>query len=304
MEKQEIINDIKRLKKESKTLVVAHYYVDSEVQAIADYVGDSYYLSKVCKEREEQFIVFCGVRFMGESAKILSPEKKIMMAEPAADCPMAHMINVDKIEKIRSEYENLAVVCYINSTAEVKASSDVVVTSSNAYEIVRRLPQKNIFFIPDWHLGSYIARQLPEKHFIFNEGFCPIHTRITKKKLEEAMDKHPNAKVLAHPECKEEVVKLADYVGSTSEIIKYATKSKERQFIICTETGTFYELKRRNAQKQFYEVVPKQICYDMKRITLEQVRETLKNQSHSVEIEENIARKAKHALSMMHELGD
>lgn len=303
MEKQELINEIKRLKKESKILLVAHYYVDSEIQELADYVGDSYYLSKVCRERAEQLIVFCGVRFMGESAKILNPEKKIMMAETIADCPMAHMISVEKIKRIKSEYKDLATVCYINSTAEVKAYADVVVTSSNAHQIVSKLPQKHILFIPDRNLGSYIAKQFPEKHFILNEGFCPVHVGITREELEAVIDKYPQAKVLVHPECQEDVIALADYVGSTSGIIHYATESNCEQFIICTEQGIFYELRKRNPQKQFYAVVSKQICHNMKRVTLQQVYETLKNQSHSIEVDENIAGKAKHALSRMHELG-
>ena len=226
------------------------------------------------------------------------------MANKRADCPMAHMIEVDKIEEMRAKYEDLAVVCYINSTAEIKAHADVIVTSSNAYHIVSKLKEKNIFFIPDEHLGRYLARKLPEKHFIFNDGFCHVHTSITKSALEEAISKQPEAKVLVHPECPLEIVDMADYVGSTSGIIQYATSSTASKFIICTEMGIAYELKKKNPNKQFYFVGHRQFCPNMKRITLEDIYEALKNADEGVQVEENIARKAKHALMKMHELGE
>ena len=304
MEKQDLIKEIIRLKKEKKALIVAHYYVNDEVQAIADFVGDSYYLSKICMQQEENLIIFCGVKFMGESAKILNPEKRIIMAETSADCPMAHMIESDKIEAVRTQYKDLAVVCYINSTAEIKAHADVIVTSANAYDIVKQLPQKNIFFIPDEHLGRYIADKLPEKHFIFNDGFCHVHTSITKENLEKAMQLQPEAKVLVHPECPLEIVELAHYVGSTSGIINYVAQSECNKFIICTEMGILYELKQKNPNKTFYSVGHRQFCPNMKRITLKHVYEALLHEEGSIEVEENIARKAKHALSKMHELGD
>lgn len=304
MDKEELASEVKRLKKEKKALIVAHYYVESEVQAIADYVGDSYYLSKICMKRKEPIIVFCGVNFMGESAKILNSEKKIIMAESTADCPMAHMINIERIKEVRDEYEDLAVVCYINSTAEIKAYSDVVVTSSNAYDIVTKLHQKNIFFIPDEHLGLHIAKKIPGKHFIFNNGFCHVHTSITEERLKQVMAMHQEAVVLAHPECKSEIIELAGYTGSTAGIINYATQSEKQEFIICTETGIFYELQKRNPKKHFYSVMPKQTCPNMKKVTLFNVYEALKNENPGIEVEENIAGKAKHALSIMHELGN
>lgn len=304
MEKQDLIKEITGLKKEKKALIVAHYYVNDEVQAIADFVGDSYYLSKICMQQEEDLIIFCGVKFMGESAKILNMEKSIIMAETSADCPMAHMIESDKIEAVRAQYKDLSVVCYINSTAEIKAYADVIVTSSNAYDIVKKLPQKNIFFIPDEHLGRYIAGKLPEKQFIFNDGFCHVHTSITKENLEKAIKLQPEAEVLVHPECPLEVVELAHYVGSTSGIIHYATQSECNKFIICTEMGILYELKQKNPNKKFYSVGHRQFCPNMKRITLEHVYKALLHEEGRIEVEENIARKAKHALSKMHELGD
>lgn len=318
MDKQELIQAIKQLKEEKHALIVAHYYVEGEVQEVADYVGDSYYLSKICKEREESLIIFCGVAFMGESAKILNPEKCIIMPNKYSDCPMAHMIEVKKINQIKKKYEDLAVVCYINSSAKIKAYADVIVTSSNAYHIVSKLKEKNIFFIPDEHLGRYLAKQLPDKHFIFNDGFCHVHTSITKKALEEKINEHPLAEVLVHPECPSEIVKSADYVGSTAGIIKYATASEKKEFIICTESGVLHELKKRNPDKQFFTVGEKSVCPNMKRITLQNVYDALKNAddvmkgnlevsgsvTKGVQVEENIARKAKHALIRMHELGE
>lgn len=319
MGKQDLVQKIKKLKEEKHALIVAHYYVEDDIQAIADYVGDSYYLSKVCMEQEEQLIIFCGVAFMGESAKILNPEKNIIMPSKEADCPMAHMVTIEKIEQIRSQYEDLAVVCYINSSAEIKAHADVIVTSSNAYHIVSKLKEKNIFFIPDQHLGRYLAPQLPDKNFIFNDGFCHVHTSMTRQALLEEIQKHSKAEVLVHPECASEIVSLADYVGSTAGIIKYATESEQDEFIIATEIGVLYELKKRNPNKQFYTTSSKPVCMDMKQITLEKVYEALKlaNSStmdteimskhkveYGVQVKENIARKAKHALIKMHELGE
>ena len=302
MNKVEMIEKIKALKEEKNALIVAHYYVDDAIQEMADFVGDSYYLSKVCMERPERLIIFCGVRFMGESAKILSPDKKVIMAEQGADCPMAHMIEVEKIAELRKEHEDVAVVCYINSTAEIKAHSDVVVTSSNAYRIVSQLHQKTIFFIPDEHLGRYLATQLPEKEFIFNDGFCHVHTSITNEALELAKKAQPEAKVLVHPECTSDIILQADYVGSTSEIIDYATQSQNQKFIICTEMGILYELKQKNPNKQFYFVGHRQFCPNMKRISLESVYEAIKDEKAVIEMDENIRRKAKDALLRMHQL--
>lgn len=296
------IEQIRSLKKQKNALIVAHYYVDDAVQEIADYVGDSYYLSKVCMDRPEQLIIFCGVRFMGESAKILNPYKQVVMAEEHADCPMAHMIEIEKISEMRAAYKDLAVVCYINSTTEIKAEADVIVTSSNALEIVGQLPEKNIFFIPDEHLGRYIAEQLPEKNFIFNDGFCHVHTSITVESLKTAMAAQPEAKVLVHPECPKVITELADYVGSTSGIIDYATHDPAEKFIIGTEMGILYELKKKNPHKQFYAVGHRQFCPNMKRISLEDVYHALDTLKHPIELDEEMRRKAEGALSKMHQL--
>ena len=188
-----IVEDIIRLKEEKNAVILAHYYVDEEVQDIADYIGDSFYLSKVATKTDADRIIFCGVEFMGESAKILNPDKRVFMPDATADCPMAHMATGEEIEKVKAQYEDVAVVCYINSTAELKTMADVCVTSSNAVKIVRKLPNENIFFIPDRNLGSYVAEQVPEKNIILNAGCCPRHVAITTDKVKEAKAAHPNA---------------------------------------------------------------------------------------------------------------
>ena len=278
-----IVDEINKLKQEKNAVILAHYYVAPEVQKIADYIGDSFYLSKIAVELEQQTIVFCGVSFMGESAKILNPDKTVLMPDMKADCPMAHMADKDKIKKVRETYDDVAVVCYINSTAEIKEYSDVCVTSSNAVKIVKALPNKNIYFIPDKNLARFVAEQVPEKHFIYNEGFCPIHEHISLDELKKVKNEHPNALIFTHPESANDVREYSDYLGSTSGIIKYATESDCEEFIICTENGIRYELEQRNPNKKFYFPETEPICRDMKTITLEKIKhvlETYDNQMH------------------------
>ena len=294
-----LAKEIEELKRERNAVLLAHYYVDDAVQEIADYVGDSYYLAKVALKESKDVICFAGVSFMGESAKILNPDRTVIMPDQLADCPMAHMVDLDKIQKVRDEYDDLAVVCYINSTAEIKSYSDVCVTSSNAMKIVKSLPQKNIFFIPDENLGRYIGSKLPEKNFIYNDGFCHVHTSITADNVKKAKEAHPDAEILVHPECTMDVVELADYVGSTSGIIDYATASDADKFIICTEMGVLYELKQKNPNKTFYSVGHRQFCPNMKRITLENVRDTLRDMKNQVELDETLRLDAKNALDEM-----
>lgn len=295
---------IEELKKEKGVAILAHYYTDGRIQALADYVGDSYYLSKVAAELEEKTILFCGVSFMGESAKLLSPEKTILMPDSYADCPMAHMADIDEIEEVREKYKDAAVVCYVNSTAEIKAHSDVCVTSANALKIVKALPNKDIYFIPDGNLGRYLAGKLPEKNFILSDGFCHVHTSILRENVEKAKQVHPKALVLAHPECTWDVLELADYIGSTSGIIEYATGSEAEVFLICTELGVLYELELKNPGKKFYSVGHRQFCPNMKRITAEKVLEQLQSMSNVVELDEEMYHKANKPLERMLELAD
>lgn len=293
---------IESLKKEKNAVILAHYYVPAEVQEIADYIGDSFYLSKIAKEASQDTIVFCGVSFMGESAKILSPGKLVLMPDVTADCPMAHMAQVSKIEEVRREYDDVAVVCYINSTGELKEHSDVCVTSANATKIVKALPNKNIYFIPDGNLGHYVATQVKDKHFIFNDGFCPVHAEVCKDDVRAAKEAHPGALLLVHPECRMEILEEADYIGSTSGIIDYASKSSVNEFIIGTELGVMYELEQKNPGKKFYPLVSGQICPDMKKITLEKVLKCMEEESGVVEVGEELRNSAIASLDRMLEL--
>ncbi len=297
-----MIEKIKRLKEEKDVVILAHYYVDGEVQKIADLVGDSYFLAKKAVEVPQKNILFCGVSFMGESAKILNPGKRVIMADEYADCPMAHMADIDRIQKVREQYPDVAVVCYVNSTAELKAYSDVCVTSSNAVRVVDKLPSKHIFFIPDENLGRFVAEKLPEKEFIFNDGFCHVHTSIHKEELLKAKEAHPEAEVLTHPECTGDVLAISDFIGSTSEIIDYATKSGKAEFIICTEMGVFFELEQKNPGKKFYSVGHRQFCPNMKKITLEKVLHALETLEPELTLDEKLRVKANKPLSKMLEL--
>lgn len=293
---------IKKLKEEKDAIILAHYYTEPEVQKIADYVGDSYFLSEKAREVKEKVIVMCGVSFMGESVKLLNKDKIVLLPDMSADCPMAHMATVEKIKEMREKYEDLAVVCYVNSTAELKAHSDVCVTSANALKIAERLPNKNIFFIPDQHLARYISTKLPEKNFILNEGWCPIHNELTKEELLKAKEKYPNAKVAIHPECPIETVELGDYVGSTSGIIKYVTESDAEEFIICTEDGVLYELQEKNPNKKFYLPKEKFQCVGMKKITFDKIINSLETLEPQVYLKDEIITEANKPLENMLEM--
>ena len=293
---------IERLKKEKDVVILAHYYVDGEVQALADYVGDSFYLSKVATKVTQQNILFCGVQFMGESAKILNPEKNVVMADDFADCPMAHMVTKEKIAEVRAQYDDLAVVCYVNSTAEIKTVSDVCVTSSNAVKVVKNIEAKNIFFVPDNNLGRYVSKMVPEKNFIFHDGFCHVHKSILAENVKAAKEVHPEALVLTHPECTQDVVEMSDFVGSTSEIIDYATNSDHKVFLICTEMGVFYELQQKNPDKKFFSVGHRQFCPNMKKVTLDKVESAIEHMDSFVELSEETIEKAAVPLKRMLEL--
>ena len=298
----DITEKIKKLKEEKNAVILAHYYVRPEVQEIADYIGDSFYLSKVAVGLKEQTIVFAGVSFMGESAKILNPGKTVLMPDASADCAMAHMADAQIISKMRDTYEALAVVCYINSTAELKRHSDVCVTSANAVKIVKALPNKNIFFIPDRNLAHHVAEQVPEKNFVYNEGYCPVHEKMQIAEIKEAKRQHPEALILTHPECPEEIRKISDYVGSTSGIIAYAGKSENKEFIICTENGVRYELEKQNPEKRFYFTKTEPVCEDMKTITLEKILQVLENGDNEIHVDDELRRNSKKPLERMLEL--
>lgn len=283
---------IVELKRERDAAILAHFYVPGEVQDIADCVGDSYYLSTAASELRQKVIVFCGVSFMAESIKILNPEKTVLMPDLTADCPMAHMASGEEIKAIRSRYRDLSVVCYINSTAEIKAHSDVCVTSSNALKVIRAIPEKNIFFIPDKNLGSYISKQLPEKNFIFNDGFCYVHAGIESANVIKLKKAYPQAKVVTHPECGEETAALSDHLGSTSDIIDYVERSSHKEFIVCTESGIFYELQKKRPGIKLYDPTKCTLCSDMKKNTPENVLRALEEPGHEIRVEDSLAEKA------------
>ena len=295
-------NKIRELKKQKNAIILAHYYAPAEVQRIADYVGDSFYLAKIAKNSTADVIVFCGVAFMGESAKILNPNKKVLMPDVSADCPMAHMVAEGRIKELREKYDDLAVVCYINSTAELKCQSDVCVTSSNAVKIVKALPNKNIFFIPDKNLGRYVAKQVPEKNVILNHGYCPIHVKVSLEEVLQEKKLHPTALVLSHPECEENILNISDYIGSTAEIIDFAKQSEKDEFIICTEDGVEFELIKTNPNKKFYFTKTRPCCVDMKLNTLDKLLKVLETEENAIEVDEETRERALLPLNRMLEL--
>ena len=295
-------NKIRELKKQKNAIILAHYYAPAEVQRIADYVGDSFYLAKIAKSSTADVIVFCGVAFMGESAKILNPNKKVLMPDVSADCPMAHMVAEGRIKELREKYDDLAVVCYINSTAELKCQSDVCVTSSNAVKIVKALPNKNIFFIPDKNLGRYVAEQVPEKNIILNHGYCPIHVKVSLEEVLQEKKLHPTALVLSHPECEENILNISDYIGSTAEIIDFAKQSEKDEFIICTEDGVEFELIKTNPNKKFYFIKTRPCCVDMKLNTLDKLLKVLETEENPIEVDEETRERALLPLNRMLEL--
>lgn len=294
---------ILKLKKEKNAIILAHLYQIPEVQEIADYVGDSYYLSQVARDAKEDLIIFCGVKFMAESAKVLSPEKTVILPAPNAGCPMADMAEVEDVEEMIKKYPDAFKVCYINSSYEVKALCDASVTSSSALKIMKNIPNKQILFLPDQNLGGYISEFFPEKEFILWRGFCPTHHRITAEDIIKAKEEHPNVKVLSHPECSKEVRDLSDYIGSTSGIINYATECEDKEFIIATEEGVLHQLKKKNPDKKFYfpEVM---VCPNMKKTSLQDVYDALDGKKEEVILDEEIRKKALTSLENMHKLGN
>jgi quinolinate synthase len=303
MEKNELVKRILELKESRKAVIVAHNYQIDDVQEIADVVGDSFALSKYCATNSSEVIVFCGVHFMAESAKILSPEKTVLLPEIDAGCPMAEMVTAEALREEKKRHKNAAVVCYINSTAEVKAESDVCCTSSNAVNIVKALKEKDIIFVPDMNLGRYISKMVPEKNIILWEGFCVTHHKIKLSEVEQMKKLHPDALLLVHPECREDIVNLADFVGSTKQIIDFATESEHTKFIIGTEMGVMYKLKLNNPNKTFYLMSQGLLCPNMKKTSLNSIYNALNEMKYKIELEEGIRLKAKKSLDRMLELG-
>ncbi|MFT5871740.1 MAG: quinolinate synthase [Clostridium sp.] len=302
---QELKEKIQQLKVEKNALILAHYYQNDDIQEIADFVGDSYYLSKIAKECDEQTIVFCGVKFMAESAKILSPEKTVLLPNIEAGCTMADMINGEDVRELKKEHPKAKVICYINSTAEVKAESDICCTSSNALKIINGLDSsgnEEIIFIPDKNLGEYINEKAHVKNMILWNGFCRVHEFVNAQEIVEVKKADSNIKILVHPECNREIRKLADFVGSTGEIIKFATEDMGEKYMIITEEGILYDLRNKNRNKQFITPKSPMTCCSMKKTTLEDVYKSLLNKQYEVTLDENIRQAAHRCLNAMHEM--
>jgi quinolinate synthase len=294
--------EIEKLKKERNAVIVAHNYQPDSVQAIADYIGDSFGLSKKAAELKEEVIVFCGVKFMAESAKIVSPEKTVLIPEIDAGCPMADMAELENLKKFKEKHPEAAVVSYVNSSAAVKSESDICCTSSNAVKIVNSLPHAEIIFLPDKNLGDYVSKRT-DKKIIFWEGFCPTHNRVLLEDVKTVRERYPEAPILAHPECRPEVLKEADFIGSTAGILDYAAKSSAERLIIGTEKGLLYRLKDENPDKEFHLLSSELICRNMKKTNLRKVADSLKNMETKIEIGEKTRIKAEKALQSMIELG-
>lgn len=297
----DIIKEIERLKEEKNAVILAHNYQRGEVQDIADFVGDSLELSRKAKETRADVIIFCGVHFMAETAKILNPEKKVILPDLKSGCPLADMINLKQLEELKKKYPDAKVVCYINTSAEIKANSDICCTSSNAIKVVEKIDSDEIIFIPDMNLGNFVSKNTKKKMHIW-EGFCPTHIWIKKEDILKLKKKLKDAVVMVHPECPEDVIEIADFVLSTGGMLKKAGEIDAKRFIIGTENGIIHRLKKENPSKEFYPVSKKIICPNMKRITLKKVLNSLKKLKPEIEVEENIRIKAKISIDRMLEI--
>ena len=295
-----ITDEIIKLKKEKNAVILAHCYQPVEIDEVADFVGDSFYLSRKAAETNADIIVFAGVHFMAQSAKLLNPNKKVLLPNLNSGCFMADMITVEQLRAFKSQYPNTPVVCYINSSAEVKAECDICCTSSNALSVVKSIivseGVNQVLFLPDTYLGKWVEHKLDNVKVITYNGFCPTHLRIRPEDILNAREKYPNAKILTHPECHWEVCKISDFVGSTKEIMEYAVNSKNKQFIIATEKGVADRLSRDNRiygwGKEFILLNENLVCQNMKWNSLEDIRNSLINEEHEITVEPDVAEKA------------
>jgi len=298
-----IVQRIKDLKKKRKALILAHVYQRQEVQDIADFSGDSLALSKTAVNTDAKVIVFCGVRFMAETAAILNPDKVVLIPRKDAGCPLADMARVEDLLIKKKEYPGMVVVSYVNSSASIKAASDICCTSSNAVEVVNSLKEDQVLFVPDKNLGRFVASKT-KKEVILWDGFCYVHHHhIKPEEIKSIKIKHPKAEIMVHPECQPQVIDLADFVGSTSQMAEYVAKNKSREFIVGTERGMLHALQKENPNKRFYSPSPLIVCKDMKLTKLENVVSALENMQFQIRISEEVAIKAKKALDAMLKLG-
>ena len=298
-EKDILIKKILDLKKQKDAIILAHNYQIDDIQDIADFLGDSLELAKKSMNLKENTIVFCGVRFMAETAKILSPHKKVLLPVLDAGCPLADMISPDELIKLKNKHPDAMVVSYVNTSAQIKALSDVCCTSANAVEVVKNVPSKRIIFTPDKNLGWWVKKNVPEKELIIWPGYCLVHERFTKKEAEDAKRLHPDAEVIVHPECQAQILEMADFVASTSGMLKRAKESDAKNFIIGTEAGMIYRLKEENPDKTFYSLGSAKMCVNMKKITLKNLLRSLENDRYCIELEPEIIAGAKKSLEEM-----
>lgn len=298
----ELIEKINKLKKEKNAVILAHCYQNVEIDEVADYVGDSLYLSQMAAKTDADIILFAGVYFMAQTAKILNPAKKVLLPRMESGCRMADMISLNQLREFKSKYPDIATVCYINSTAEVKSECDMCCTSSNAVKVVKSMNAEKILFLPDTYLGKWVEAQLGNIEVITYPGFCPTHLQIRPDDIVRARQEYPNALVLAHPECHQEVTKLADYVGSTTGIMKYAIESDNKQFIIATEKGVVDRLKRDYPEKEFILIKENIVCPNMKWHTLTDIYNALENEEHEIDVDKDIASKALTCINRMLEV--
>ena len=300
----QIKEKIASMKKEKNAVILAHYYAPSEVQEIADYVGDSFGLSEQAAKAPHKNVIMCGVRFMAETCKILSPDKHVYLANPTAGCPMAEQLDCGKLAELKEKYKGYTVVAYVNTTAALKTMCDVCVTSSSALEIVKKIENDNILFIPDTNLGTYVKEALPEKNIVLYNGCCPTHAKITKAQAEATKAAHPDALMLVHPECRPEVVAMADYVGSTTGIMAYAKKSDAKEFIIGTETSIAEHLQYECEGKKFYPLSLELMCNNMKITTLPDLYNCLNVEGgEEIVLDENTIKAARGCIDEMLRLG-
>ncbi|MBQ8003875.1 MAG: quinolinate synthase NadA [Oscillospiraceae bacterium] len=297
---KDIQNEIIRLKKERDVCILAHAYQTHDILEVADFVGDSFALSKLAAKAEQKTILMCGVRFMAETAKILSPEKKVLLSNSGAGCPMAEQLTAQELKSLRQKYPGYAVVAYINTITELKCECDVCVTSASALDVVKSLPEKDILFIPDCNLGSWLAKQLPEKNFKFIDGGCPVHMQITPEDVHEARKKHPDALLLVHPECKKEVTALSDFAGSTTGIMKFAGESTAREFIIGTDNSIVAHLQFEYPDKKFYPLSKNCVCKDMRLTTLVDVYDCVRGEGgEEIVLSDDVMKRARVCIDKM-----
>jgi quinolinate synthase len=296
---EELQAKIVELKKAKNAVLLVHNYQIEDVQLVADYLGDSLGLSQIAAKVDCDIIVFAGVKFMAETAKILSPGKKVLLPRLDAGCPMADMIVVDELRELKAKHKNAKVVTYVNSTVEIKAESDACCTSSNAVKVVKNIDADEIIFIPDQNLGSYVQKMVPEKKIILFEGYCYVHHRIKKEEIEKMKELYPGAKVVVHPETRMEVIELADEVLSTGGMLKYISQSNAEEFIVATEQGLLERIKRENPGKKIYPALRPKICSNMKRTSLRDVYDSLKQEKYEITIDPGIAARAVKSLDAM-----